>query len=208
MKASPVSSYLIPQARSTFSLFFPSLPAARLLGIELEISQLPLATPSNSGKLPFFRYLYPVPFNCISHAEPPRHDNLLSCALEQRARPHQDLAVCDLNSDEQSADNQITSRSTASPLSAPRSSASPGKEIQAQNHLSSLSPSCPSRAIDSSRAPPLLQETLEYLTSPSSSPRRPAHCPLLHGCQGPQRRHRGQPPVCKLAGDDETLDPR
>jgi hypothetical protein len=116
MKAAPVSSYLNPQARSTFSPPFPSLPAARLLGIELEISQLPPATPSNSGKLPLSLYLYPVPFNYISHAESPRHDDLLTCALEQRTRPRRDLAVRDLNSDEPSADNQIASRSTASPL--------------------------------------------------------------------------------------------
>jgi hypothetical protein len=63
---------------------FPSLPAARLLRIELEISQLPPATPSNSGEFPFFLYPYLAPFNCISHADPPRHDDLLACALEPR----------------------------------------------------------------------------------------------------------------------------
>jgi hypothetical protein len=115
MKAAPVSSYLNPQARSTFSPPFPSLPAARLLRIELEISQLPPATPSNSGELPFFLYLYPVPFNCISHAEPPRHDKLLACTLGQRARPRRDLPVRDLNSGEEFQINQRASSSETLP---------------------------------------------------------------------------------------------
>jgi hypothetical protein len=58
----------------------------------------------------------------------------------------------------------------------------------------------------SGHSSPSFQEASDTAISPSSSPRRPAHRPLLHGCQEPQRCPHRQPPVRKLTGDNENLD--
>jgi hypothetical protein len=195
MKAAPISSYLNPQERSTSPPLFPSLPAARLLGIELEISQLPLVTLSNSGEFPFLLYPYLAPFNYISHADPPRHDDLLACALGQRARPRQDLAVRNLNSGEEFQINRRTSSSETSPPWRPRPPASPGKIATTQNPLKPSYQITAEPPLISGHSSPSFQEASDTAISPSSSPRRPAHRPPLCGCQEHQRRRRHQPPV-------------
>jgi hypothetical protein len=108
------------------TLFSPLL-AARLREIEHAVPQTPPWFTDDSSEIrPLRAYSFaPLPF--LNLRASPRHAHSSSCDPGQRVHPRLDLVVRRYNSNEQSAHNRSTSRSSASPPRSPRHPASSGK---------------------------------------------------------------------------------